>query len=82
MTKLTDAHSQSAEKIKLGAQVTAIATILTAGGLDQNGAADLRLKMAEANYRLNATSTTAGTGKSNFDTAFAYSGFGLEQVST
>ncbi len=82
MANATDAHGKSAERIALNAKVVSANTALSAGGLDQNGASDLRLKMAESNYRLNACSTASGTGKSNFDTAFGYSGFGLEIVST
>ncbi len=77
MSLTQDPLGLAAERVRLNALVTQIAAQLAAGGLDQNGAADLRTKLAEANFTLNALSST-----NNNMLGTSLQGFGLEKVST
>jgi hypothetical protein len=76
MSKTADPLGVAAERIALNAKAAALATAVTAYSGDRNGLADLQGQAAYIADRLNLSSTTV-TG-----TAFAYSGFGIEHVST
>lgn len=69
----TDALAIAAEKIKANGRLVTLASALSAGGLDVNGATDLRIKQQELNDRVNMSSTISGV---------AYSGFGIGGIST
>jgi hypothetical protein len=81
MANPNDASGRAAERVSLNAKVAASAAAISAVPTgDTNGAQDLRHKLVESDYRLNMMTKLGG--KSGFDTAFAYSGFALEAVST
>ena len=77
----TDPNGVAAERIRLNAFVVQTSSSIANWTGDLNGLADLRIKNTEANYRLNVTAASK-LNASGFDSAFAYCGFGLEQVST
>jgi len=79
----TDPQGIAAERIRDNALITANTAAIAAWTGDSNGLRDLQMKNSETSFRLNTMSTTVGIGaKLGFDSAFAYSGFGLELVST
>ncbi len=80
-SKTVDPLGTVSERIRLNAQVTQITATLTAGGLDQNGANDLRLKNAELTFRLNAMTTATVNHLTNM-AGTCFNQFGLEIGST
>jgi len=83
MANANDPQGIAAERIRLNAYVTSLTSQLSAWTGDQNCAADLRTKLAEANFRLNALSTpNAATPGLDFTDGTAFAAFPLEHMST
>jgi hypothetical protein len=80
MANANDASGRAAERIALNAKLTALASQISSYTGDQNGLKDLQSKAADINDRLNLVGRLV-VGK-EYDSAFAYSGTGLDVVST